>query len=58
MRKIKKIQSRTTLKLTLAMKDLKENQEQQSPRKLSIDRIAKVVMIILILTMIYQLYLG
>ncbi|MNE21242.1 hypothetical protein D3C81_773510 [compost metagenome] len=58
MRKIKKIQSRTTLKLTLAMKDLKENQEQQSPRKLSMDRIAKVVMIILILTMIYQLYLG
>ncbi|WP_454880053.1 hypothetical protein [Sphingobacterium detergens] len=40
------------------MKDLKENQEQQSPRKLSIDRIAKVVMIILILTMTYQLYLG
>ncbi|MCS4224026.1 hypothetical protein M2408_000106 [Sphingobacterium sp. BIGb0165] len=39
------------------MKDLKENQEQQ-PRKLSMDRIAKVVMIILILTMIYQLYLG
>lgn len=58
MRKIKKIQSRTTLKLTLAMKDLKENQEQQPPRKLSMDRIAKVVMIILILTMIYQLYLG
>jgi hypothetical protein len=58
LRKIKKIQSRTTLKLTLAMKDLKENQEQQSPRKLSMDRIAKVVMIILILTMIYQLYLG
>lgn len=58
MRKIKKIQGRTTLKLTLAMKDLKENQEQQSPRKLSMDRIAKVVMIILILTMIYQLYLG
>ncbi len=58
MRKVKKIQSRTTLKLTLAMKDLKENQEQQSPRKLSMDRIAKVVMIILILTMIYQLYLG
>ncbi|MFU1856163.1 hypothetical protein ACK8HY_03995 [Sphingobacterium sp. NGMCC 1.201703] len=40
------------------MKDLKENQEQQSPRKLYMDRIAKVVMIILILTMIYQLYLG
>ncbi|RKE56586.1 hypothetical protein DFQ12_1451 [Sphingobacterium detergens] len=58
MRKVKKIQSRTTLKLTLAMKDLKENQEQQPPRKLSMDRIAKVVMIILILTMIYQLYLG
>jgi len=58
LRKVKKIQSRTTLKLTLAMKDLKENQEQQSPRKLSMDRIAKVVMIILILTMIYQLYLG
>jgi len=58
LRKIKKIQGRTTLKLTLAMKDLKENQEQQSPRKLSMDRIAKVVMIILILTMIYQLYLG
>jgi len=40
------------------MKDLKENQEQQSPWKLSMDCIAKVVMIILILTMIYQLYLG
>jgi len=58
LRKIKKIQGRTTLKLTLAMKDLKENQEQQSPWKLSMDCIAKVVMIILILTMIYQLYLG
>ncbi|WP_262508752.1 hypothetical protein [Sphingobacterium sp. HMA12] len=40
------------------MKDLRENKEHSSPNKWSMDRIAKVVMIILILTMIYQLYLG
>lgn len=42
----------------LAMKNLKENKEYSSPNKWSMDRIAKVVMIILILAMIYQLYLG
>jgi capsule polysaccharide export protein KpsE/RkpR len=42
----------------LAMRELKENKEQRFPKKLSMDRIAKIVMIILILTMIYQLYLG
>ncbi|MDF2475663.1 MAG: hypothetical protein K0S24_1146 [Sphingobacterium sp.] len=40
------------------MKDLNENKEHIAPKKLSMDRIAKVVMIILILTMIYQLYIS